>query len=385
MCSFCSLTNTSFIYVFCACYSGISFCTKHHSLLPFTLYLSPCSASLHGLCTTLLIFSHCTNVLLPRHHNLFFHPSPCLPHLCLSLSNFALWMLYLHDELSPVTFPSHFHFIPFCVSHVLLQSFLNLTLFSHLIPFFLCPRLNRKLIACSNTHINLPTTGCGHTTRFVGCHTVWIIFVATFFYCKKWLISVRQRRWGLHPEPYVWLMTYLVRRTRSCCLLLCLPCTFLGCFMSHFSFYCYTVSFCGVFDRFHFCTCLFLTVSIFCCTFSHLSSSLLLCFTYCQLLSPFPSFLLSHQICLFPTHLCLCCFTPISPSLFFSSSLALSCFSLPAGGINRTPNKVLINLRWQNQRKHICIAERRNGGREGERKGDRQEGGARQEKGEKTC
>lgn len=234
MCSFCSLINTPFIYVFCACYSGISFCT---------LYLSPCSASLHGLCTTLLIFSHCTNALLPRHHNLFFHPSPCLPHLCLSLSNFALWMLYLHDELSLVTFPSHFHLIPFCVSHVLLQSFLNLTLFSHLIPFFLCPRLNRKLIACSNTHINLPTTGCGHTTRFVGCHTAWIIFVATFFYCKKWLISVRQRRWGLHPEPYVWLMTYLVRRTRSCCLLLCLPCTFLGCFMSHFSFYCYTVLF----------------------------------------------------------------------------------------------------------------------------------------------
>lgn len=47
------------------------------------------------------------------------------------------------------------------------------------------------------------------------------------------------------------------------------------------------------------------------------------------------------------------CLTPI----FLSPHISLSSFSPSAGGINRTYNKVLINLWWQNQRKHICNAE----------------------------
>lgn len=57
------------------------------------------------------------------------------------------------------------------------------------------------------------------------------------------------------------------------------------------------------------------------------------------------------------------------------------CLHLSAGGINRTPNKVLINLWRHNQRKHICIAKRSHGMRGKERKGGRQEaGGKRREK-----
>lgn len=57
---------------------------------------------------------------------------------------------------------------------------------------------------------------------------------------------------------------------------------------------------------------------------------------------------------------CLESFLSLPPFLTTSPSLRLS-----AGCINRSPNKVLINLWWLNQRRHICIA------RKEERRGKR--------------
>lgn len=76
-----------------------------------------------------------------------------------------------------------------------------------------------------------------------------------------------------------------------------------------------------------------------------------LCFTIILFLPPCPS---SNSACLS------CLLTTLTQTLTFLPCLALFS-SLSTGGINRSPNKVLINLWRQNQRKHICIAERSNG------------------------